>query len=90
LVHPFVGFPKEDELLDSDKLQSSSSALDKTSVLSNETTYPSNSPSKVNSDMQTIPFSGELWGDKHYHFELYARWYEPFVIVWAVESKSAH
>ncbi len=37
---------------------------------------------------QIIEFSGELWGDKHYNFQLFAKWFKPFIAVWAVERKS--
>lgn len=39
---------------------------------------------------QMIEFTGELWGDKHYNFQLFAKWFKPFVAVWAVESESSH
>lgn len=90
MVHPFVGFTADDQLLDSDKLPESTSELSESTAFSHHTTNSSNSTSRQNSEMQTIHFSGELWGDRHYYFDLYARWYDPFVVVWAVESKSAH
>jgi len=39
---------------------------------------------------QMIEFTGELWGDKPYNFQLFAKWFKPFVAVWAIESESSH
>jgi 4'-phosphopantetheinyl transferase EntD len=90
-VHSFTGFSENGELektipFPPDSLDLSGSV--EFSEISNST--ESTIPQKQNSEPETIQFSGELWGDKHYQFDLFARWYDPFVVVWAAESKSAH
>jgi len=90
-VHDFNGFSENHGLENKHQIHSDSTTLSAAigiAEISNST--ESTIPQKKNSEPETIQFSGELWGDKHYQFDLFARWYEPFVVVWAAESKSAH
>ncbi len=90
-VHAFTGFSENQGLENKLKIHADSTKLSAEvgiKEISNST--ESTIPQKKNSEPETIQFSGELWGDKHYQFDLFARWYEPFVVVWAVESKSVY
>lgn len=89
LVHRFTGFSGISGLEKQNEIHTDSNYFmvnvgNSEFSIFDESTIPQN----TQNTRETIRMSGELWGDKHRHFSVFARCYDPFVVVWAIEIES--